>query len=132
MNKFFAVLLFVLTSALAFSEDAKYIDELDGNNWMATPAATKFGFVAGFLNANRAALDAFYDKIDQQNQLAGYKDEELKQKNDAAMTRFEQFFEYAQGVDDIITLLDDYYRNKDNRHIYIWSAIVGLCGKKFD
>jgi len=125
------VLMLVLVSGFVFGQ-TKYVDELDGNNWMATPADTKYGFVVGFMNANRAALDAFYDKIDQQNQQAGYTGDVLKQKNNDASSRFEKFFIYNQGVNDIVNLLDNYYRDKENRNVYIWSAIIGLCGKELN
>jgi hypothetical protein len=99
---------------------------------MATPAETKYGFVAGFLNANAAVSNAIYGRINQQNQRAGYTDTFLKQKNDEAFAGFERFLIYDQNANDIIAMLDEYYRNQDARHIYIWSAIVGLCGKTLD
>ncbi len=135
MNKMFLVFALMFVSVFSFAADSnnqKYIDQLDGDNWMAAPAATKYDFIAGWMNANRAALDAFYDKIDENNKAAGYTGVALEDKNDEAIARFESFFIYAQGVGDIITMLDNFYRDSDNRHFYVWSVIVDLCGKTLD
>jgi len=115
MKKACIVLVFSILACFAFG---KSVDSLDGNDWMTTSAPSKVAFVQGFLNSNSVTLYSFAKFY---QALGGDHSLELKRLTD--------LLSYPQTVGDIITLLDNFYSNTENRHFNLGLTIPYLCGK---
>jgi hypothetical protein len=102
---------------------ANTVDQIDGNDWMATPLLQKSAFIQGFYSANIAALHANWEMLPKDS------NGDLTESAAILYEKLYNYYYYGQTIADILYMLDSFYSEKDNRHFFVWSAIPSLCNK---